>query len=939
MAKHAKRFLSLVLVLSMMVALLPMMVSAQTPSSIIITNPYENVNWETFGRYRAALHTHTTHSDGMNTVAETVLDHFNKGFDILAITDHSVTNSGDWTVGEGALTQAQVDAVIDGTYDGSFPGLFGPERRRVQENGMIGISFTNEQSYVEHIVTLWANFNNERHYTTETVLQRTTEVGGLAFIGHPGRYTGGMAGGALGANASNNRAVIANYLEIFQTFDSAIGMEIFNSLDNETASDRILWDNLLSRTMRYGLPIWGFANDDSHNLNNTGFNWNTMLLPELTEANTREAMEQGAFYAVTRVDRRLAINSGGNRPVQGTANDLVLLEQPTPSISSIVVEGNTITIDANDYETIQWIANGEVVYEGATIDILDLWDEIGYYVRAQIISETGVAMTQPFGVRAYGEAVPSLPANDAYEIIEVNPRTLRNGAEATVEGFLLPRNIVVETARGWHVSTPVSWNLDDINYDPSITDEAQSFVVSGVVELPANVSNELGLDLTTQVNITVNEYRVIEVMPIRDVQLDDSLEEVTVQGIVTGFYEVNLGNDNAFFIRDGSGTFDSILVRLEGDLEERGARFFVGMEVEVTGIRALGAGNGFAGMTQILVTDTMVDIWIVDESPEFPTPTLRELTDLIPTLIDSAFSFEYINQLVSIERVLVSNFRTGPAMPRSNILLGNPETGQPLAFDPETGALVDFDENGDVIEIPPTSTDFITFAINFASDYEALGAERPSYNPNGEAVWITIESANTHWWAGRNEFQIRLTEPVDWDDVMIDAPSIDTQVVETEEVVDEEVTNEEVIVYRPVVLPFTDVDINVWYRQGIAIVFGEGIMMGTSSTTFSPDAPLTRAMMATVLWRLSGRPDTAEVDTTGASRFYSQAVAWAVETSLLCGDDLDNLHLAVTLEELAQALDFFNIAGQHAVIEWARDLSLNDVVTRAHAAAVLAMLV
>ncbi|MDR2834250.1 MAG: hypothetical protein LBV67_11090, partial [Streptococcaceae bacterium] len=62
---------------------LPMSVHAitsapQNENDFVIYNPYENVNWETFGQYRAALHTHTTISDGSATVAETVFDHYNK---------------------------------------------------------------------------------------------------------------------------------------------------------------------------------------------------------------------------------------------------------------------------------------------------------------------------------------------------------------------------------------------------------------------------------------------------------------------------------------------------------------------------------------------------------------------------------------------------------------------------------------------------------------------------------------------------------------------------------------------------------------------------------------------------------------------------------------------------------------------------------------------
>ncbi len=53
---------------------------------------------------------------------------------------------------------------------------------------------------------------------------------------------------------------------------------------------------------------------------------------------------------------------------------------------------------------------------------------------------------------------------------------------------------------------------------------------------------------------------------------------------------------------------------------------------------------------------------------------------------------------------------------------------------------------------------------------------------------------------------------------------------------------------------FTDVPAGAWYAEAIQYCCEEGLMTGTSDTAFSPEAPLTRAMLTTILHRMSGTP-------------------------------------------------------------------------------------
>ena len=373
-----------------------------------IVNPYANVDWATFGQYKAAYHTHSTNSDGGNTRAEMVEDHYTKGYDILNMADHNfVTTAWDEPgYGRGA------------GQDNPGIGSLGTGRRVEIEagtgrngRGMIGIPFGNEQSVTDHIITMWADFNNTARGGM-TAEQKMVEIigtaeakSGIAILAHPGRFTGGQnADLTAGAAASNHPVQVKKYVDLFTAFpNSLVGMEIMNRLDNETRSDRILWDNILMQTMPKGRNVWGFSNDDSHGLGETGFNCNVMLLPELTTDATRKALETGAFYAVASVDRRLEVNnfdSNGNvMPGGGNATTAYLYTEMTaPGISSIVVKDGSIMIEGTNYDYIGWVADGTEIARGNTINLNDHSRQVNSYIRAHIVGQGGVAYTQPFGI-------------------------------------------------------------------------------------------------------------------------------------------------------------------------------------------------------------------------------------------------------------------------------------------------------------------------------------------------------------------------------------------------------------------------------------------------------------------------------------------------------------------------------------------------------------
>ena len=86
--------------------------------------------------------------------------------------------------------------------------------------------------------------------------------------------------------------------------------------------------------------------------------------------------------------------------------------------------------------------------------------------------------------------------------------------------------------------------------------------------------------------------------------------------------------------------------------------------------------------------------------------------------------------------------------------------------------------------------------------------------------------------------------------------------------------------------PFRDVPKDAYYRKAVLWAAGEGITSGTSPTTFSPNATVTRAQTVTFLWRWEGEPEADQRSgfrDVPAGQYYSEAVSWAVEAGITNG--------------------------------------------------------
>ena len=152
---------------------------------------------------------------------------------------------------------------------------------------------------------------------------------------------------------------------------------------------------------------------------------------------------------------------------------------------------------------------------------------------------------------------------------------------------------------------------------------------------------------------------------------------------------------------------------------------------------------------------------------------------------------------------------------------------------------------------------------------------------------------------------------------------------------------------------FLDVNSGHWFYDAAMFVYKQGIMQGVNATAFSPDATLSRGMVATILHRLEGEPvSTAShgFSDVAPGTWYANAVAWAFENGIVQGVSATSFapHAPITREQFATMLHrYAEFAGvdisvsagasldhfvdAYRTSDWAEDAKLwanyNDLIT------------
>lgn len=393
-------------------------VCADTNGEYKISNPYADVNWDTWQAYKAQLHVHTIASDGNVQLADVVEAHYALGYDILAITDHA-TCGVEWTQAPQLIPlfrlvkyeRTQMSDIVTVTPERYEQITTGSDR---DGRGMLdvptGIEMNGAVPSNSHINGYFTDGYGQGLLGVdgdyETPAAQVDARGGITFLNHIGNYLE-YNNNDNAEKAVNNPFYINKFASIFVNYPSCLGMDVNSGTNNHTKYDIRLYDNVLHKTIPYGVTPWCYAFSDAHGQEQWDRAFTVHMLPELSVDSWRESMENGTFFAVGRHARlRMGDNWQGE---YGSAY---------PMVTGIKINEklNTITLTCADAQKVFWVADGKDIQAdvstdetgntmSCTLDIDDYYgmkNGISTYVRAEILGEGGICYVQPITITEKG---------------------------------------------------------------------------------------------------------------------------------------------------------------------------------------------------------------------------------------------------------------------------------------------------------------------------------------------------------------------------------------------------------------------------------------------------------------------------------------------------------------------------------------------------------
>jgi len=225
-----------------------------------LKNPFtERGNW-----YKANLHAHTTNSDGQMTPSEAARAYRQAGYDILALTDHEVTND------VSDLSRRNFLVINGAEYECNCP-----VSNRFHHIVAIGLprGFLLEDKKTTKITIATLRSRN-----VQKCINKINRAGGVVFLAHP--FWSG------------------HRYEMYQRLRGIVGVEVYNSTtDRRGRSDNeVHWTDMLDA----GWVIPALAVDDSHTTGEDLFQgWVNLRMKALTQRHLIEALRTGCYYSTT----------------------------------------------------------------------------------------------------------------------------------------------------------------------------------------------------------------------------------------------------------------------------------------------------------------------------------------------------------------------------------------------------------------------------------------------------------------------------------------------------------------------------------------------------------------------------------------------------------------------------------------------------------------
>ena len=348
-------------------------VDGETIAPVLHNNPYQAIDWASVNQYKGNFHTHTTQSndasDGFTTAY--VVDRYHAaGYKILSLTDHDY-NPYPWEL------FSQYMSSVPARDPAALGMLAVPGNELSKDNTNSWSERTGGQ--FNHHNDFFTGRQGQEFASLQESYAYTYALGGMQIINHPGQYWS-----IDNTYSETQKDGPGWHATNFKTYPSLIGLEVYNQ-GNRRPNDRILWDQILERTMP-ARPVFGYSCDDAHNDDQLFRNYNFMLMEDLTTEELKDAMRKGETYFCYEPK-----GSG---------------EGKAPRISEIEVDDANKTITIETDGLVYWIYGTDKTSSVASstrssvVGIGKTFHYNGYqgaYVRAFITNAYGETCTQPFG--------------------------------------------------------------------------------------------------------------------------------------------------------------------------------------------------------------------------------------------------------------------------------------------------------------------------------------------------------------------------------------------------------------------------------------------------------------------------------------------------------------------------------------------------------------
>jgi len=411
-------------------------IGAAAEKDFKIVDPYERVDWDNWGKYKTQLHCHTTASDGFMKIDEFVQKHYDHDFDIVALTDHGTLNRG-WNVAPETVPlmrfikkeRTKMEDIVpltDEVYQTYLNGTAASETR-THKNGMVDVPLGNELNMATpfadcHLTGYYAEYGQGLAGVFgdyETPSKGVMEADGISMLSHVGEYVYIDKDSEKYVGQLVDEYYVNKFARIFiDCKGSSLGMGINSATDAHTRCDRILYDQILQKTIPNGVVPWCNTFSDSHTADSVNYAYTISLMPELTSGAFRTCLEKGEYFSVSHFSNGVELN--GMPEIPGFDEEAVYesksyLLDNTPMISRVTVdqENDTITIEGTNFDEITWVSSGNVIRREsniangkATLDLhaSDLLADPELYVRFYITGDNGICYSQPFVLEVKGES-------------------------------------------------------------------------------------------------------------------------------------------------------------------------------------------------------------------------------------------------------------------------------------------------------------------------------------------------------------------------------------------------------------------------------------------------------------------------------------------------------------------------------------------------------